>query len=221
MLNHFKILRILHRIIPGALLALGTLFVHHSASALPVTAWERDSWSGFRNNSWSLGEIFTVGDSNITVSSLGAFDDGLDGFITPTGIEVGIFRESDNALLANTFVDSGDTPIGYYRFADIVALDLLANTQYRVVAVNQDDRYHINTTPPENIDSRISWDGYAYCLSTTLTSCNDLTGTVRPPLMANFLLDDSTSAVPVPSTLLLFGLGLAGLGWSRREKSSK
>jgi hypothetical protein len=32
-----------------------------------------------------------------------------------------------------------------------------------------------------------------------------------------FTLEDE-STVPTPATLALFGLGLAGLGWSRRQK---
>jgi len=33
------------------------------------------------------------------------------------------------------------------------------------------------------------------------------------------LVDTQNSPVPVPATLALFGLGLAGLGWSRRKKA--
>ncbi len=54
----------------------------------------------YRNGSWSFGEIFTVGPQDIVVTSLGAFDAGGDGFITPGGNTARIFRESDGALFA-------------------------------------------------------------------------------------------------------------------------
>lgn len=203
-----------------AAFALFALSLNQNAAAVPVSAWGIDNPVGFNNGSWSFGEIFTVGNNNVTVTGLGAFDNNLDGFVTQGGIEVGIFRESDDALLVSTFVMSGDSLSGNYRFADIASLMLLANTQYRVVAVSQGDLYNVTMGTPDNVDSRISWDSYGYCNTSTLTSCDVSTGTERTWL-ASFLLDDggNNSNVPTPGTLALLGLGLAGLGFSRKKKA--
>src|SRR5579872_1418415 len=109
------------------------------------TAFSLSSPSGFRNNNWSFGEIFTVGPQNITVTALGAYDAGGDGFVTDGGIPVGIFRESDNALLASTNVVSGDPLSDNFRYAAISPLVLLSGTSYRVVADNENDLYNINS----------------------------------------------------------------------------
>ena len=45
------------------------------AQAAPVEAWEIDSVEGFRNSSWSFGDVFTVGSNNITVSATIRNDD--------------------------------------------------------------------------------------------------------------------------------------------------
>lgn len=70
---------------------------------------------------------------------------------------------------------------------------------------------------------------------TFLTALTDLGGSINftgSTICSDFCLDDNgglntfvgtvsapRSAVPVPATLALFGLGLAGLGWSRRKQA--
>jgi hypothetical protein len=194
----------------AALLALAALTAPHGVNAGP--AWTLDTVSNFRNSSWSFGDIFTVGGSAITVTALGAFDANLDGYITAGGIPVGIFRESDGALLASTTVVSTDPVTDHYRFHAITPLVLLAGTSYRVVAVNRDDLYNIATGTPDNVDPSITWIRYGYCNTTALTMCDAFTGTERT-WMGNFIIDGS---VPEPGVLSLIGLALAGLGFARK-----
>lgn len=193
----------------------------NAAQAAPVSAWNVTNPQGFSNGSWSFGDIFTVGSSDLLVTALGAFDYNADGFSTNGGIKMGIFRESDNALLASTNILSSDTLIGNYRFSDINDLVLNANTQYRVVAVSGNDLYNITTGL--SFDPRITWNGYGYCNTTQLTSCNSFTGIERT-WMANMLIDSigQQNPVPEPSTLALLSLSLvAGVAIRRRRSLRK
>ena len=189
------------------------------AQAVPTSAFEINSPIGFSNGSWSFGEIFTVGSSSINVTSLGAFDEGKNGFVTTTGIKVGLFRESDGALLASTNVLSTDGLVGNYRFHDIVDVVLNANTQYRVVGVNESDLYNVSG-PPSVVDPSITWNGYGYCNTTSLTFCNvfnvNNTGN-NFTWMANFQID-GTGNVPEPQTMLLVAAAALALAASRRRK---
>jgi len=182
---------------------------------LAATAFTLTSTSDFRNSSWSFGEIFTVGSSNITVNSLGAYDAGGDGFVTAGGIPVGIFRESDGALLASTNVTGSDPLIANFRYQAISSLVLVANTSYRVVAVNRDDLYNIATA--FTVDPAITRTGYGYCNTTSLTSCNNIGGSERV-WMANFQFN---GGVPEPATwaLMIVGFGLVGVSM-RRPKAA-
>jgi hypothetical protein len=186
-------------------------FTVGQASAAPV--FSLSSPTDYRNDSWSFGQIFTVGSQNITVTALGAYDAGGNGFVSVGGIPVGIFRESDDALLASVNVGSGDPLAGNFRYASISPLLLLSGVSYRVVAVNLDDLYNVGSG--FTVDPAITSIGYGYCNTTSLTSCDGFTGS-DIVWMANFDATGGGGQVPEPATFVLSAAGLGALALIRR-----
>jgi hypothetical protein len=138
-------------------------------------AWTQTAPSNFRNDSWSFGQIFTVGAQPITVVSLGVYDANGDGFVSGS-LPVGLYRESDAALLASTTVSSSDTLVSGFRYKSIPPVTLLPNTQYRVVGVNLSDLYNV-TFGNFTVRPGITHTGnYGYGRFTTLTFSNQFTG---------------------------------------------
>lgn len=172
--------------------------------------------------SWAFGQVFTVGALDISVTSLGAYDAFGDGFLTPGGISVGIYRESDAMLLASTLVTSSDILSGGFRFASIAPLLLSAGEQYRVVAVSGDDAY--NTSSLFTTSPLVSSDGYAYGASSVLAFLNTFTnaGTQDNVWMANFQATAANvSAAPEPSALALGAIGGLAAIFIARSRSRR
>jgi hypothetical protein len=183
-----------------------------------TTAFALPSTSDFRNNDWSFGQIFTVGPQNITVTALGAYDAGGDGFTTPGGIPVGIFQESNGALLASTFVLSSDPLSADFRYDSIAPLTLLSGVSYRVVADNESDLYNLGSSL--TVDPAITSTGFGYCNTATLTSCNDFGGS-GDIWMANFQFGTGgvdPAPTPEPVSFVLSAAGLLGLALVRTRR---
>ncbi|MFC4668511.1 VPLPA-CTERM sorting domain-containing protein [Seohaeicola nanhaiensis] len=194
-----------------AALALGT------GAASAATLYTPNGVNTYSNGSWSFGQIFTVGASNLTVKALGAFDAGMDGFTTAGGILVGLYDELTSTLLASSSVQSSDTLDGNYRYTSISDVTLLAGQQYRVVAVSGSDLYNLTDGI---FTSDVTSNGFGYCSSTTLQKCDGFTGNGYA-WMANMKYNEGeTSPVPVPASLPLLAAGIGGLAMLRRRRKA-
>ena len=199
------------KITPLVLLALSTSL----ANAVPMPAFTLTKVLGFRNDSWSFGEKFVVGATDITVDALGFIDVGRDGFVN-LGHDVGIYKES-GTLLTSTTVLGTDPLVSDFRYHGISPITLFAGQAYRVIGVNNDDLYNIDSSPVI-VDPRITRTGYAYGNSTTLQFLNDFHSAERL-WVANFNIGGSVTAPDSGSTAFLAILGIAGMIAVRRKLS--
>jgi hypothetical protein len=120
--------------------ALASMVILSSASHSALL-YEVNGNSGTSNNTYSFGQIFTVGSSDLFVSGLGAFDEAGNGFVTSGGIGVNLYLESDDSLLASTFAQSSDNLVNSFRVSSIDEVVLKAGETYRVAAVSGSDIY--------------------------------------------------------------------------------
>jgi hypothetical protein len=202
-----------------------SLFLAVAPAALlagPIAAYEFTSpGTDSTNGSWTFGINFSVGGSNLAVSSLGYYDQAGDGFLD--NHEVGIYN-SVGTLLASTTVTSADTLIGHFRYASIAPITLLSGQSYRMVGVSHSDLYTYNVTGFA-ADSRITYLGDFYDAGTTLF---DPVGQFQdgPQFFGffgpNILLDTGGSSVPEPATygMMAGGLAVVSLAARRRGRQS-
>jgi hypothetical protein len=84
------------------------------------------------NADFSLGWEFTP-TSNLLVNQLGVFDENSNGL--SSSHQVGIFRVSDQALVASTVVSTGNTLDSGFRYANITPTVLTSGQNYIVAAL--------------------------------------------------------------------------------------
>jgi hypothetical protein len=124
----------------------------------------------FTNGAWSLGWSFTVGSDPVTVTALGSFDDGGNGFRDGSQ-HCGIFDSLGN-LLVDAVVSSGDTLIGDFRYANVKPLTLSAGATYVAACTTGTDNYTFDP-PSLTVDPRISFVQSRYLASATLVFPTD------------------------------------------------
>jgi hypothetical protein len=190
-----------------------------AAFVLPVTsyagvAWEFDQVGGnFTDASFAFGNKFTVGNSNVIVSSLGYYDDFGNGFIDSH--EVGIYELVGNTLLTSTTVDNSSALVGHFRYTSVKRpLLLLAGTQYEVVGVSHGDNYAYNNVN-FTVNPLIAYNGGYYSIGSSLTLAHNSNSVTDGYWGPNMMLD---AAAPEPGTISLIGIGLAGLAFSARRR---
>ena len=90
----------------------------------------------------AVGYRFTA-DANIMITDLGVLDDPVDG-VLDSAHTVGLWRNSDQALLASASVSSADTLISGFYYASITPVALTAGTGYTLgalYAIDDNDGY--------------------------------------------------------------------------------
>ena len=186
------------------------------AVPIPAVEWDGNPQNVFTTGPWMMGYEFTVSDS-VTVTALGAYDSGGDGFRVDH--MVGIWTNA-GALLASTTVTSANALFGHFRYDDIAALVLGAGT-YVVGANNwggQGDPWAWRETGGLNLIEAPNIDHIQdrFRSGSSFVFPNLSEGTFRDGFFGgNFMVD-----VPEPSTIVLFGLGLLGLGLARRRRTA-
>jgi MYXO-CTERM domain-containing protein len=161
-----------------------------------------------------VGYRFTA-DADSFVTALGVTN-ASDPSILNGSHEVGLWRDSDQALLAMVVVGPGSTLIGDWHYEDIAAVALTAGERYTVGAGYSSD------------DGDTYWSGPS---SLSLDGISDTVGVFPSVADLGFVYPDSESpgnlgrlgpnmiisSVPAPGALAL--LGLAGIATRRRRRS--
>jgi hypothetical protein len=169
-------------------------------------------------SNFTLGSSFTVGNTPVSVFSLGVWDSNSDGlaFAKPVGL-----WDSIGNLVASANVPAGTsgTLVGEFRYTPITPVILSANTSYTVgafYATSDTDQLHDHiggTNPTMSSD----FNTYAARFDSA-TGFSDPTGGASGPAYVGPSFQYAT-VVPEPTSLLLAATGAALLTLRRRRKS--
>jgi hypothetical protein len=218
----------------AALCVMGVTPVSADFVALNST---RVGCCAFQTYEGALGMDFDVL-APIVITGLGAYDYGQDGFVNP--INVGIFNRQTRTLVGlSTTITSADPLIGLSRFSDISDF-VLEVGEYSIVAqgFGQYDWNGNTFGNPANdgmtptidtggglinfvgagraLDDNLGWQNWPDTQSRFIYPTWVDGGPANRYDAGTFTF---TAAISEPATLALLGLGLAGLGFSRRSIS--
>ena len=156
----------------------------------------------------TVGWEFTLA-SPVTVTSLGFYDYDDDGLVNDH--DVSIWDSSKNVVVSATVTNSGSSDAGYV-WESVTPVTLSAGT-YRIGAAIYGDDYYYSGASSVITETPITYSGGVYAVGgfdypENLSSNNGRFG-------PNFTI----TAVPEPGSMLLLGMGVAGLMALRRNKT--
>lgn len=193
------------------LLSAGSL----SASTIALTGWSEGAAA--RAASDQLYGWYFDSAIDITITSLGVFDQGSDGLLIPH--DVGIFRVSDQVLLVSGTVPGGvaGTLTSQFRYTSISPFALSAGSYVIVMTMPGDvnDWQMILASAPTT-SAPVSYVDSAFGAGSGLSYPNAPPGLFAAGMFGpNFQFD--VAEIPEPSTVLLVAAGLGLLAARRRR----
>lgn len=203
-----------------AQLLVGVL-VARAAQATPL--WEfTTAGHSFTNGTWDFATAFTA-NQNLTVTGLGYYADPTNGQVAGNAVSLYQCSNTDctgtGTLLASTSVTNAYPILGHFRYVTIAPVTLAAGMSYEVAGVSANDNYTWGDTGFATNPgiSLIALNGQVGRWASGSTADflnfgrNDL-GSQDGFWGANVFVGKATFAVPEPSELALFGLGVAIIG---------
>jgi hypothetical protein len=182
--------------------ALGVvlLFVMGSANAATVSASQDQTVNG-ENFLFSLNPLaYLPGTSSLlTVTVQGDFNDGGSGFENVASVFIDGVNYGSYDIFSPQAYDVIDYNFNAYEFSVDFLLDASTTAAYLADGV-----FDVIIDFGARVSVDCGWSGTSNCLS----------GEGNSPFAS---ASATTSAVPIPAAVWLFGSALAGLGWFRRK----
>ncbi|MCP5313274.1 MAG: PEP-CTERM sorting domain-containing protein [Chromatiaceae bacterium] len=196
-------------------IAAAALSVPMQALAIPALTSFSGGINATSGSDQLYGWVFDV-NSAVNVTALGAFDDDLDGMAVSH--DIGIFRVSDQTLVASTTLGAGTGGFldGDFRYGTLSSDVLLSVGRYQILMTmpsgNADLQSITNTVV--STAAEIDYVTSAFDEGSSLHYVTSWGAFAEGMFGPNFQFD---AAVPEPMTLALMGLGLAGIGYKQRR----
>lgn len=183
---------------------------------VPATSGIIDDNASTPNSPVNLGMLFTPS-ANISVNALGFYNDPFNSFIS-AGETVAIY-DASGALVTDVAVPNSGTLVGGYYWKSITPVTLTAGQQYTVDAFTGNNGWAYGGATAPTANSQISYDGQKYIYVNNLQFPVDTVAHAPTAYYGpNFSI--GTSTVPDGgTTVMMLGLGLAGLAGLRRKFS--